>query len=523
MRRAARQMRSQAISLPAPVRGIVENAPIAVADPLAAEFVENFLPTQRGYKVRGGISRAAFVTDPVKKLFSYKAATERLFAATQAAIYDISSLNPDTAASAAVSSLTSGDWAVQQIGVAGGDFLVCVNGADNMRQYNGSAWATITGVSTPAAITGVNTALFSHVWLYKSRLFFVERDSLKAWYLDAGSVSGAASDISLAGVFRRGGSLLMGATWSLDSGDGLDDKCVFVSTEGEVAIYGGDDPSTPGTGWALEGRYDIGKPLSKSAVMRAGGDVLIATDDGIVPLSQVVQKDPAALSLAAVTRDIPVTWREEVERHTGGAELLKWTDENVGLVVLPDADRMLTVNLQTGAWAEQSGWFGDCAAEFNGDVYIGREDGRVYKLNDTGTDDGAAFVCRLCYSFNDMGDPAAYKVVNMARAAWFADGQFAYRLGIATDYRVTFPAAPSAVDAGVTVTGLVWGTGNWGEEVWGGTVGDPPTGRQDQWRAASGAGFAIAPTVVLTSGSATKLDVEFLRVDINAELGGRAA
>jgi hypothetical protein len=597
VRRAARQMRSQAISLPAPVKGIVENAPIALADPLAAEHVENFLPTERGFKARGGISRAAYVTDAVKTLFNFKAVSEDFFAATQDAIYEISSLNPATAPAPAVSGMTSGDWSVQQIGVSGGDYLMAVNGADLGHIYDGSTWTpwtdeavnqlsydglttdfaigeTVTGGTSGASaeiigvvqstantgilklgavtsgpfqddeaitsaggaavangansaassitLAGVASSALSHVWLYKSRLFFIEKDTLTAWYLPSAVVGGTAADISLAGVFRRGGTLLMGATWSLDSGDGIDDKCVFVSTEGEVAVYAGDDPSDANA-WALEGRYDIGKPLAKRAVMRAGGDVLIATDDGIVPLSQVVQKDPAALSLAAVTRTIRDTWREEISRDTAGAELWKWTGENLGLVVLPQASRMLTVNLQTGAWAEQSGWFGDCAGEFNGAIYVGREDGRVYKINDTGTDDGAAFVCKLCYSFLDGGDAATYKVVNLARAAWFAIGAFAYRLGVATDYKVTFPAAPSAVDPNLAVSTDVWGTGEWGGATWGGTTSDPPVGRQDQWRAVSGSGFALAPTVVLTSGSAEKLNVEFLRVDLNMEMGGRAA
>jgi hypothetical protein len=598
MRRAARQKRSQTVSLTAPTRGKVEINPAAAPDPMSAEALENFLPTQRGLKVRGGISRAAYVTDPVKTLFAYNSTVDRLFAATADAVYDITALNATTVPAPVISDMASGDWSVQQIGLSGGDYLVAVNGADLAHVYDDTAWhpltdeavndldydaltsdfvigetvtggtsganaeilgiarttstsgtlkvgavtsgpfqdgETITSASGSAEADGANSAASSltlsgsglttdeleHVWLYRSRMFFVERDSLRAWYTDA-SALGAMSDINLSGVFRKGGSLLFGATWSLDSGDGLDDKCVFVTTEGELAVYSGNDPSSS-TDWALEGRYDIGKPLAKRAVMRAGGDVLIATDDGIVPVSQVVQKDPAALSLAAVSRPIEQTWAEEARRHNGGAELLKWTSEYIGLVILPDADRMLTVNLQTGAWAEQSGWFGNCAGEFLGDVYIGRENGRVYKLNDTGLDDGATFVARVCFAFNDGGNPASYKVTNLARAAWFAEGKFAYRIGIATDYSVAFPSAPSAVDSGATTTGMIWGTSNWGDEVWGGAVGQPAAGLQSNWQSVSGAGFSMAPTVQVTSGSDAKLNVELLRVDVNVEMGGVAS
>lgn len=595
MRRATRPIRSQAVSLPAPVRGIVESAPIATGDPSAAEHIENFLPTQRGYAVRGGISRAAFVTDAVKTLFEYKATNNRFFAATADAIYNISSLNATTAPAPAVSGMTSGDWSVQQVGVAGGDYLIAVNGSDLGQIYDGGTWnpwtdeavneidydaltadfaigetvtggtsgasaeilgivqttattgtlkigavtsgpfqddetitsasgsATANGANSSAStvtVTGVATSALSHVWLHRSRVFLIEEGTLKAWYLPVAQVGGSAGDINLAGVFRKGGSLMFGGTWSVDTGDGFDDKCVFVSTEGEVAVYAGSNPSSS-SNWGLEGRYDVGKPLAKRGVMRAGGDILIATDDGIVPLSQVVQKDPAALSLASVTVNIPETWDREVARHTGGMELHKWTDENLGLVVFPDADRMLTVNLQTGAWAFQTGWGADCAGEYDGNYYIGRADGRVYKLNDKGTDDGAAFTARLCYHFLDMGSPSDYKIINMARAAWFVDDEFTYLLGIAKEYDVSFDSAPSAAPLGDDV--FVWGTSEWGDAKWGGDLGDPPTGRQDNWRAVSGAGFALAPTVQVTSGGLSRLDVEFVRLDLNVEGGGRAA
>lgn len=595
MRRAARPMRSRTVSLPAPVRGVVESAPVAQPDPSAAERIENFLPTQRGYAVRGGISRAAYVTDAVKTLFEYKASNNRFFAATADAVYNISSLNATTAPSPSISAMTSGDWSVQQVGVAGGDYLIAVNGADLGQIYDGGTWnpwtdetvneldydgltadfaigETVTGgtsgasaeilgivrttsttgtlkigaitsgpfqddeaitsasgaavangansVASSVTITGVATTALSHVWLYRSRVFAIEEGTLKAWYLPAAQVGGAAGDINLAGVFRKGGSLLFGATWSLDSGDGLDDKCVFVSTEGEVAVYSGSDPSSS-SDWGLEGRYDIGKPLSKRGIIRAGGDLLMSTDDGIVPLSVVVQKDPAALSLAAITINVTDTWDREVARHTGNMELHKWTAENLGLVVFPDADRLLTVNLQTGAWAFQPGWNADCAGEYDGNFYIGRSDGRVYKLNDTGQDDGEAFAAKLCYQFLDMGDPTAYKIINMARAAWFADDNFNYSLGVVSEYKILFGSAPSA--ATLASSALVWGTSSWGDATWGGDTGIPPTGQQDQWRSVSGAGFALAPTVQVTSGGATRLDVEFVRLDLNFETGGRAS
>jgi len=579
-------------SFPAPTAGMVENVPIAAPNPKGAEVVRNFLPTQRGLKVRGGITRAAYVTDPVQTLFPYNVpSTPGFFAATDDAIYDITSLTPGSAASQVASGLSSGDFSAQQIGTSGGNFLMAVNGADYAQLYDGGEWNPVTGeaindlaydaltadfevgetvtgaggasaeilgiVRTTATtgilrigavtsgpfvddelitsasgsadadgaeasgssvtITGVDTDTLSDLWLFKSRLFFIEKDSLTAWYLPVASVGGSASDISFAGVFRRGGSLLMGGTWSLDSGSGMDDRCVFVSDEGEVAIYEGTDPSSSTT-WQIVGRYDIGKPLGKRATMQAGGDFLIATVDGIVPLSQVISKDPAALSLAAVTRPIEETWKIEANRGSA-IELHKWTNEGLGLVPLPDAERMLTVNLQTGAWAEQTGWYANCASLYLGSAYIGRDDGRIYKINDSGTDDGEAFTAQYCHSFQDLGDAVSYKSAQLVRCSFFASSDFNYKPGLAFDYNVNFPVAPSAsTDSGDT---LIWGVGDWDVNTWGSDVAEPATALTTEWRTVTGAGYALAPMVQITSGSSVYQTIELVRIDVAYEAGGR--
>jgi len=518
MRSQRRRSQASQYSVPAPIQGIVENDPTAIKGKMAAEWIENFLPTVRGLKVRGGTQEHATVAAACESLIPYSSgSSQQLFAATETDIYEVtSSATEDTAV---VSSQTSGIWAFQQIGTSGGDFLVLVNGADSMQQFDGTDWTEIDDVSTPA-VTGVTTADLKHVWLHQNRLFFVEKDSLTAWYLPSGSVGGAANDISLAGVFQRGGTLLFGATWSLDSGAGMDDKCVFVSTEGEVAIYSGTDPSDAAT-WSLEGRYDIGRPLSARGIMRVGGDIMIATDDGIVALSTALTKDAADLSLSAVTRPIRSTWSIEVNRGYANMQLFKWTAGEVLLTLFPMSARALSANLQTSAWAIQTGWGGLCGAELAGNAYIGQSDGVIKRIDITGADMGAPFTCSVCAAFTHLGDPLAYKMPSMVRGAYFADSAYNARYGIAVDYNVDFPATPAVAD--IDSDALIWGTSNWGEATWSADVEAPTTGATDYWASVTGAGWALAPTVQITSGGSAKLPVELVRIDVIAEGGGRAA
>jgi hypothetical protein len=374
--------------------------------------------------------------------------------------------------------------------------------------------------ASTTTISGVATSALSHVWKFKSRLFFVQKDTLKAWYLGVDSIGGTLSDLSLAGTFQRGGSLLFGATWSTDAGDGMDDLCVFVSDQGEVALYQGTDPSDASK-WALVGRYDISAPLGKNASVSAGGDLMIATDDGIVPMSQVRMKDPAAVAFGAVTRDIEPIWRREADRATGSVQLVKWSENNLLLSILPDSERMLTANLQTGAWGQQKqGWSGNCAAVFGGAAYLGKDNGYIYQIDTTGLDDGVAFVARYAHSPLSLGGAASHKQAQMVRYSFFSSFSFNYKAEIGVDYNVEFGSAPSYAVASFDV--LFWDSSlDWDDGLlWGSDSESPEQAITTEWRAVSGAGFALAPMLQVTSGIGAKLDVELVGIDLSYEGGG---
>jgi ferredoxin len=182
------------------------------------------------------------------------------------------------------------------------------NGTDSVRNYNGAAWSTPT-------LTGVTSANLSFVWSHKRSLWFVEKNTLSAWYLPVNSIAGTVAEFPLDGVFKLGGALLFGGTWSLDSGDGLDDVMLFITTEGEVAVYQGTDP---GSDFQLSGVYRIGKPLNKHGWFRAGGDLCILTRDGIVPVSEALRKDVAALQAAAITFPIEDLWQQAIAAAASG-------------------------------------------------------------------------------------------------------------------------------------------------------------------------------------------------------------
>ena len=56
-------LRHQTVTLPAPIRGIIETENWAYIKPGCANILDNWFPTQKGLKLRGGTERWAVLPD----------------------------------------------------------------------------------------------------------------------------------------------------------------------------------------------------------------------------------------------------------------------------------------------------------------------------------------------------------------------------------------------------------------------------------------------------------------------------
>src|SRR6185369_8159480 len=378
-------------------------------------------------------------------------------------------------------------------------------GIDTPLVYDGSTW------STSPAITGVTPQTLSNVWSYKNRLFFVEKDTQNAWYLSVDTIGGAASKFPLGGVFTRGGALLFGASWSLDSGDGLDAKCVFFSTEGEVAVYSGTNPGDAAN-WSKVGVYRIGKPRGPKAFIRAGGDLVIATDIGFIPLSVAVQRDIAALSPSAISYPIEEAWNDAVRDRSGNWHCEVWPTKQMAMVAPPTPTStqslMFVANARTGAWAPFSGWQATCLALLGDRMFFGSTDGQVIECEVTGSDRGSPYTATIVPLFDPLKSPASLKTGLQARSTIRAPADVTVRLSLQTDFEVSLPAAP---DDSSVPSGSVWGTAIWGTSVWGVDV-EKLTFRR--WHSTPGQGYALSVAAQITSGTASPPDIEYVQTDL---------
>lgn len=374
--------------------------------------------------------------------------------------------------------------------------------------------ATANGVRSLLinALTGVATDEIDHVNVYKNRLWLTDQTT-DVYALATDAITGAvAYTVGLAGVLRRGGYIMATASWSFDAGNGPAEVIAFISSEGEIAVYQGDPVDA---NWGIIGLYDCSPMLGKNAFLKVAGDVLMVTEIGLVPLSQVKNKDPAALAIAAISRNIQPDWQAETAaRITLPWEIVKWTSRNIAYVTCPVTSDGVTdaicfaVNLETGAWCKVTGWNTRCMILHDDQVYFGTNAGTLMQADVGGADDGELIYYTYVGQMDHLGAVGQYKTVTQARAIFRTLGEFNPRISVTTDYSVTLPSYP---DAAAPEAASLWDVGLWDQALW--DAGVTYYTVQTRWISIGRAGFAHAPVILMTSGSAAAPSAELVAFD----------
>lgn len=513
-----RPRRAQTMGFPAPTGGLVSNRNLAMSNspdmPPGAAILEDMFPTATGVVLRRGSATQDTLTGgAIGAMFTYTSGTlKEFFSATDDGIWDTTT---STAASV-LSGQTSGDWSTVQFTTSGGTFLIGVNGEDDAFLYDGTSF-TATSITFPLGET-LTTADLIYCWTYKTRIWFIEKNSLNAWYLPVDQIGGELTLWPMGGVFANGGSLLWGQAWSLDSGGsgGLSEQCTFCTTEGEVSAYQGLSPD-PDQGWSSVGVYRIGKPMGKKAFIRAGGDIVIATTVGFVSLASASQQDYAALGQGAVSYPIEDDWARAVsERGQEDWRCQVWADGQMALVSPPAGGSSVPIvfasNTNTGKWATFTAWDARSLGVFNNNLYFGTSDGDVVRGWVGGSDDGNAYTGKVMPLFSDLGAPANIKIAKMARAVIRSKYDVNARLSGRADFNQTLPPAPAlAADP----SGDEWDIGLWDEALWDATSASLI---KSQWVPIGAYGDDLTVGLQISSGYAIPSDAELIRIDMTYTL-----
>jgi len=401
-------------------------------------------------------------------------------------------------------------------------------------QFNGTYRITVTGATTftytmataPSGdattvgtytidyyITGQNSNTFAYVNLFKERLYFVQENSLSFWYLPVDSINGAVTEFPLGGIFKRGGYLQAMGTWTIDAGYGVDDLAVFVTSNGEVAVYKGSDPSDPND-WSLVGIWNIGQTFARKCVFKFGGDILLLTQDGLVPLSAGLQStrlDPRvnitdkiffAISQAADLYSANYGWQMNY--------LAKYNMLIVNIPITTGSEQYVMHNI-TKSWGRFTGVNANCWEMSGNDMYFGGN-GYVARFYDSFSDDGEninAFVQQAYSYFDTRGQQKRFTMVRPILQT--DNGLPTVLCGISTDYetvdltsQITFN--PNTLDVGV------WDTAVWDEANWGGALITTKI-----WQGVTGIGYAGSISLNVASQG---IDFHWASTDYVMERGG---
>jgi hypothetical protein len=467
----------------APTKGWSANSLPVKAEEGTAIILENWFPEATSIRPRKGFTEITTgITGGVETLMPFvSGSTAKLFAAGNDAIYDVTSVGD--LGSAVQSGLNSTKFSYVNFATAGGQFLFMVNGADAARYYDGSTW-------TQPTITGVTSSDFSSVMSHKSRLFFVEKNSTTVWYLAVDSIAGAATAFEVGSQLRYGGRLVGLGTWSVDSGDGMDDLFVLWSSEGEVLVYAGTNPASD---YALVGRYSTGRPIGDRPFFPIGGDLAMLSEDGILALSAVMRFDRLTSKEKSLTARVVDEYRKVVKSYADnfGWQMVTLPKASMALINIPGAGNagasvQFAYNVSTKAWSKFTGINAQCWELFDGEVYFGTAAGGVYKAESGGTDDGTAITCRCLTAFAHLGTPGRTKHVKLIQPLFSTDLQdYTFGLGCEVNFE-----APGIIGVGAPASSglFTWDESVWdGDDVWGG--GDV----WDDWESANAIGYVIAP------------------------------
>lgn len=503
-----RAQTAKSASLPAPVGGL--NAFNALADMPTKDALrlDNWFPKPDSVELRrGSTNHVTGFTSPVETLMSFNQASgvPRMFAASGQFIYDVTGIG--AVSSPVQSALTSARWQhINFSNSAGGQFLYMVNGSDLPRYWDGSAWVIpgLTGISNAADLINIAS--------HKNRLWFVRKNSFEAYYLNTNAITGGLSKFDVASLFKLGGRLVAIATVTSSSGLTVDDYFAMISSEGEVAVYRGTDPSSAST-WALVGMFRIGRPIGYRCVQRKGTDVLVITADGITALQEMMRSDVVSQD-QQVTRKIQNAVNQQVQLYSDlfGWQIILCPIQNQFIVNVPTSETMsmqFVQNTVTDAWCTFSGWNAKCLELHGDDVYFGTQTA-VIRANSGFNDLGSNIVGDARQAFNYLGNRAQQKFISMIRPVYSVTLNVSTLIDINMDFAVNDPGQ-SVVAAGEEL-GALWGSGIWDVSIWSGTQIV-----QNDWLEVGDTGYCVSPVIKVATGIS---NVSWYSTDIVYSLGG---
>lgn len=511
--------KSSQTSIPAPVGGLNARDSIANMPMTDAAVLENWFPTTTSVDVRKGFAAWSTFTGVCQTALVYNGLTQtKVFSAVKSgatfSIFDSTSSGAVGAAAvggggATIEALTNTRFDYVNYGTAGGQYLIAVNGNNNPLQFDGTNW-TVSG------LTGGTPANYASIMVYKKRLFVIEKNSFVVRYWPVDTIAGAsATALNLGSVFKLGGHLIAAMSIADDGIVGLTDYIAFLSSEGEIVAYTGEDPSSVST-WSLAAHLRIGRPVifGNRTWCKWGTDALVLCTDGLYPVRKAIAADRKVDGLS-VTDKIRNLISFDISIYGGkyGWQVLLHGSGNKVIVNVPTNEDVSSyqyvMNSQTGSWTKFTGWTAFCFEVAQDTLYMGGN-GTLVKA-DSGADDGGANItCQAKQAYNYFGSRGLAKHMKLIRPVLTADRAYHIAIGADTDFRM--------IDIG-SYRGVTAGLGDFWAFQWAFQWSGSPAVSLN-WYGISGIGHSVAPRLNVQNDGAS---IQWSASDLVYEVGGVVA
>lgn len=534
--KTSRPRRISAVPIPAPMGGLNTVDSLASMPPGDAVQLINLIAGDGGLRPRSGWRehRIGGTTEirSILPFMSMSAANDKLFATKQTGIFDVTASAgsfPAAAVTFGTSDSNSGFGESTVFVNSGGHFLIYCDESNGYYYYSeaaGGSWTYVSGV----ALTGVNPNNLVAPLAFKGRLWFVEKNSTRAWYLPAGFITGAASQFDFGQQFPSGGHLRALYAWTQDGLNGPDDYLVAVASTGDIVVYAGTDPAVAGA-WRKVGSINVGGvPNGRRLGFAYGGDLLLLTRQGLLPMSQVFTGKSLLspdMYASRKVRSLILDLMNERAFQPGWA-IMQCPRDSTLIISYPKADydatySQVVMSLVTRGWSEYESLPIFCGAVWHNDLYFGTADGRVcvndgdvdsYTLdNDPNNQEPVVWAMLPAFSnFNSLQQKRA----NFLQPRFLTEGTNPdVVIEARFDFNVTAPVLPGT--SGSVVTADTWDgvTTFWDTAVW--QVG----GKSDRtvFSERKGAtGMGVYATVAMVGASSKPF--AYIGCDLWLDMGG---
>jgi hypothetical protein len=276
-------------------------------------------------------------------------------------------------------------------------------------------------------------------------------------------------------------------TWTLDAGQGADDYAVFVTSMGEVIVYNGTDPNNADT-WMLKGVWQLGQTFSRRCFFKWAGDLLLLTQDGLVPLASALQSSRLDPRINLTDKIYFAVSQAATQFYAlDGWQINYYASENMLILSIPTnaGTEQYVMHTITKSWARFTGieaycWevSGDADMHFGGNGFVG-------DFYTTNSDAGTNIVATAQQAYSYFDSAGQLKRFTLVRPIFQTDnGVPTVLCGISVDFETVPLTNQIAFNPAIVNTGI-WDTSTWDNANWGGGLTTTKF-----WQGVSGLGFS---------------------------------